>query len=277
MADKIAAMQEAALVQTAGIPGYPCYRTVEETFATAELLTRLAEYLVDNYDTDPDVTWMLDHHEIHMMLHVNPDGRKQAETGLSWRKNTNQNYCGAASNYRGADLNRNFEFKWNGQSGSSGDPCSLVYRGPYPASEPETQAIQNYIRSQFPDQRGPNDTDPAPLDTTGIYLDMHSHGREVLYQSRWLNDAVEPVPNVTELITLARKVGYFNGHSVYGTTPDGTTKLFGYGEMGIPAYTIELGTVKILVKILPIANNSPMCYIDDRKKKVFFQDNNGKE
>jgi carboxypeptidase T len=304
LADKIAAMQGAALVQTSGIPGYPCYRTVEETFATAasiaatypwlatwtdqgdswektngsggydlyvlkltnsavagpkpklfltsaihareyttaELVTRLAEYLVNNYNTDPDVTWMLDHHEIHMMLHANPDGRKKAETGLSWRKNTNTNYCGPFSNYRGADLNRNFEFKWNSIGGSSGDPCSLIYRGPYAASEPETRAIQNYIRAQFPDQRGPNDTDPAPLDTTGFYLDMHSHGREVLYQSSWTSDLVEPVPNVTELITLARKIGYFNGHRVYGTTSDGTTKLFGYGEMGIPAYTVELGT-----------------------------------
>ncbi|UCH96574.1 MAG: hypothetical protein JSV88_06920, partial [Candidatus Aminicenantes bacterium] len=295
---------EAALVQTAGIPGYPCYRTVEETFTTgasiaanypelatwtdqgdswektngsggydlyvlkltnsavpgpkpklfltgaihareyttAELLTRLAEYLVDNYNTDPDVTWMLDYHEIHMMLHANPDGRKQAETGLLWRKNTNQDYCGPNSNYRGADLNRNFEFKWNCFGGSSGDPCSLVYRGPYAASEPETQAIQNYIRSQFPDQRGPNNSDPAPLDTTGIYLDIHSHGREILYQPRWLNESKEPVPNVTELITLARKIAYFNGYRVYGSTPDGTSKLFGYGEMGIPAYTVELGT-----------------------------------
>jgi len=39
----------------------------------------------------------------------------------------------------------------------------------------------------------------------------------------------------------------------------------------------KMGTVRILVKILPIANNFPMCYIDDRKEKVFFQDNNGKE
>ncbi len=304
LADKIAEMQEAALVQTSGIPAYPCYRTVEETFAsaasiaanypglatwtdqgdswektnglggydlyvlkltnaavpgpkpklfltgaihareytTAELLTRLAEYLVENYDTDPDVTWMLDYHEIHMMLHANPDGRKQAETRLLWRKNTNRDYCGPTSNERGADLNRNFEFKWNCHSGSSGDPCSLLYRGPYAASEPETRAIQNYIRSQFPDQRGPDNTDPAPLDTTGIYLDMHSHGRQVRYQSKWLSESVETVPNVTELITLARKIAYFNGYSVYGTTPDGTAKLFGYGEMGIPAYTVELGT-----------------------------------
>jgi predicted deacylase len=304
MADKIAEMREATLVQTSGIPGYPCYRTVEETFATAasiaanypglatwtdqgdswektngsdgydlhvlkltnttvagpksklfltgaihareyttaELLTRLAEYLVDKYDTDPDVTWMLDYHEIHMMLHANPDGRKQAETGILWRKNTNRNYCGTTSDLRGADLNRNFEFEWNSSSGSSGNPCSVNYRGPYAASEPETQAIQNYIRSQFPDQRGPNNTDPAPFDTTGIYLDMHSHGREVRYQSHWLRAPVGPVPNVTELITLARKIAYFSGHRVYGTDLEGTSKLFGYGEMGIPAYTVELGT-----------------------------------
>ena len=34
--EKIAAMKEAALYQTEAIPGYPCYRTVEETFTTAE-------------------------------------------------------------------------------------------------------------------------------------------------------------------------------------------------------------------------------------------------
>ena len=77
-------------------------------YATAELATRFAEYLVNNYGVDADATWILDYHEVHVMLQTNPDGRKKAETGLSWRKNTNQNYCGATSNYRGADLNRNF-------------------------------------------------------------------------------------------------------------------------------------------------------------------------
>ena len=35
----------------------------------------------------------------------NPDGRKQAESGQLWRKNTNKNYCGPNSSSRGADLN----------------------------------------------------------------------------------------------------------------------------------------------------------------------------
>lgn len=302
---KVSKIQEAAVIQASGIPGYPCYRTVEETFATAEsiaatyptlatwtdqgdswekvngfggydlkvlkltnsavagpkpkvfftsaihareyttaeLMTRLAEYLVDNYGTDADATWMIDHHEIHLMLQTNPDGRKKAETGLSWRKNTNQDYCSPTSNYRGADLNRNFSFKWNCCGGSSSDECSSTYHGAYAASEPETQAVQAYIFAQFPDQRGPNDTDPAPIDTTGVYLDVHSHGRLVLWPWGWTPD---PCPNATVLQTFGRKFAYFNGHSpkqAYGLYPtDGTTKDFAYGELGVAAYTIELGT-----------------------------------
>ncbi len=305
LADKIAEMERAALYQTEAIPGYPCYRTVEETFATAEsiaasypqlatwtdqgdswekanslggydmkvlritnsavtgpkpkifltgaihareyataeLVTRLAEYLVNNYGTDPDVTWMLDHHEIHIMLHTNPDGRKKAETGLFWRKNTNQDYCGPTSNYRGADLNRNFQFKWDCCGGSSDYECDETYHGAYAASEPETQAVQNYVFSQFPDQRGANDTDPAPLDATGIYIDVHSHGKLVLWPWGW---TPTPAPNATQLQTLGRKMAYFNGHTpkqAYGLYPtDGTTKGFGYGELGVPSYTIEVGT-----------------------------------
>ena len=123
-------------------------------YTTAEMATRFAEYLVNNYGTDADVTWILDHHEVHLILQMNPDGRKEAEAGSSWRKNTNENYCGATSVNRGADLNRNYSFYWNYCSGcSSGTPCDLTYRGPSAGSEPETQAVQNYLLSIFPDQR----------------------------------------------------------------------------------------------------------------------------
>jgi hypothetical protein len=56
----------------------------------------------------------------------------------------------------------------------------------------------------------------------------------------------DPAPNGTQLQTLGRKLAFFNGHTpkqgigLYPT--DGTTKLFAYGEMGLAAYTIELGT-----------------------------------
>lgn len=293
--------------QDAGIPGYPCYRTVEETFATgdtiiaahptlasfvdagdswekatagglpgydmkvlkltnsavsgskpklfitaaihareyttAELVTRFAEYLVDNYNTNADATWLLDHHEIHIMLHTNPDGRKQAETGLSWRKNTNQNYCGVTSTSRGADLNRNFVFQWGCCGGSSGSQCSETYRGPSPASEPEVQAVQTYLRTIFPDQRADPLTEPAPVDATGVYLDVHSYSELVLWPWGFTSTVA---PNGPALQTLGRKFAYFNNYTpeqaigLYAT--DGTTDDFGYGDLGVASYTFELGT-----------------------------------
>ncbi len=212
-------------------------------YTTAELTTRLAEFLVTNYGTDPDATWILDYHEVHFMLQTNPDGRKQAEAGILWRKNTNQNYCGSTSNSRGADLNRNFPYNWGCCGGSSGSQCSETYRGASAASEPETQAVVNYIQSNFVDNRGPGDSSMAPLDTEGIYLDIHSSGRLLLWP--WGHTS-SPAPNGTQLQTLGRKLAYFNGHSpqqsigLYPT--DGTTTSFAYGDMGLAAFTYELGT-----------------------------------
>lgn len=119
-------------------------------YTPAELALRYAEYLLNNYGTDADVTWVIDYHEIHIMFQANPDGRKEAEAGLSWRKNTNENYCGATSTNRGADLNRNFSYEWGGV-GASTNPCDATYRGPAPDSEPETRAIRDYMLSLFPD------------------------------------------------------------------------------------------------------------------------------
>jgi hypothetical protein len=212
-------------------------------YTTAPLLVRFAEYLVDNYGTDADATWILDHHEVHLMLHTNPDGRKKAEDGDWWRKNTNQNYCGPTSSNRGADLNRNFSYQWGCCGGSSGSQCSTTYRGPGPASEPEIQAVQSYMRAQFPDQRGSGLSDPASDDASGVYLDIHSYSQLVLWPWGFTSS---PAPNGTQLQTLGRKFAYWNHYEpqqavgLYAT--DGTTDDFAYGELGIAAYTFELGT-----------------------------------
>ena len=106
-------------------------------YTPAELTTRFAEYLLSRYGTDADVTWMLDTQEVQLVLQTNPDGRKRAEAGVSWRKNVN-NTNGCATSVVGTDLNRNFSFLWN-TGGSSADPCNETYMGPSAASEPRTQ------------------------------------------------------------------------------------------------------------------------------------------
>ena len=293
--------------QISGIPGYPCYRTVEETFSTMQALEseypnlvsmvdvgdswekivsggttgydisvmvlgnkstsgpkarffllaelhareyvtsetalRFAEHLLSRYSIDPDITWLLDFSELHILPMANPDGRKQAEMGISWRKNIDNDDGCTSSHFWGVDLNRNHGFKWGCCEGSSGDPCAATYRGPSPASEPEVQAVQNYILSTFSNQRGPDDADPAPDDATGLLITLHSYGELVLWPWGW---ASTPAPNANQLQTLGRKLAYYNNYTpqqayqLYRT--DGSTDDWVYGQLGIAAYTFEMGT-----------------------------------
>lgn len=225
--------------------------------ATAEVATRFAEQLVNGYGVDPEITWLLDYNEIHIVAQANPDGRKKAEASTPgqiaspnylWRKNVNSNLCSAGQ--YGVDLNRNSSFEWNGclESGdcSSSYACDLTYRGTGPASEPETQALENYMKAIFADQRGPALTDAAPADTTGIMVSLHSYSQLILFPWGWTS---AHAPNDQQLRTLGGKFGYFTGYGVcqsgefgclYQT--DGTSDDFAYGELGVAAYTYELGT-----------------------------------
>jgi carboxypeptidase T len=299
--------------QLSGIPSYPCYRTVEETYnslsslaaskpglaswidigdswdkvtagggagydlgvlvltnkaiagpkprfflmgaihareyTTAELATRFAEELANGYGTDPDATWLLDNFELHVLPHTNPDGRKLAEQGYSQRKNINNTNGGTCSNpptsssQYGTDLNRNSSFKWGG-AGTSTSPCNLSYRGQSAAAEPEVRAVESYMDSLFPDQRGSLDTDPAPATTTGVMISLHSYSPNVLFPWGY---TTTKAPNATQLQTLGRKFGYFNGYGVCQPSSclyaaSGTTDDQAYGKLGIAAFTFELGT-----------------------------------
>ncbi|HRQ63653.1 MAG TPA: M14 family zinc carboxypeptidase [Xanthomonadaceae bacterium] len=209
-------------------------------YTPAELTTRFVEHLVLGYGSDPDATWILDHHEVHAVLQGNPDGRKRAEAGQSWRKNVNDDQCTGSG--AGIDLNRNYPFEWGQHGGSSGAPCDFTYRGPYSASEPEASAVVDYVRDRFPDMRGPGLDDPAPDDTQGMFIDIHSFSRLVLWP--W-GFATSPAPNGSALGLLGRRLAWFNDYqpkqavALYPT--DGTTMDFAYGELGLPAYTFELG------------------------------------
>ena len=209
-------------------------------YVTAETAMRFAEFLVANYGVDPDITWLLDYFQIYIVIMTNPDGRIFAESGVSWRKNTDNNDgCITYPDY-GTDLNRNHSFHWGG---AGTWPCGETYQGPSAASEPETQAIQNFVLGLFPDQRGPGDNDPAPLTTTGTFITLHSYSQLVLWPWGWTNGHA---PNHTQLQTLGRHLAFFNNYhpqqavELYATT--GTSDDWSYGELGIAAYTFEMGT-----------------------------------
>jgi carboxypeptidase T len=106
-------------------------------------------YLLENYGTDPEATYLVNNREIYFVPCINPDGyeynrQTNPNGGGFWRKNRRNN----GGSY-GVDLNRNFGYQWGYNNvGSSGTPTSETYRGTAPFSEPETQAIRNFCNSK---------------------------------------------------------------------------------------------------------------------------------
>ena len=216
--------------------------------ATSELAARFVTHLLGGYGTDGDATWLLDEHEIIVVPITNPDGRRLAEQGYYQRKNTNTTYGGGCPvppspiEQFGVDLNRNSNFKWGTINPPTEPRCGQTYPGPSAASEPEISALESFVRSIFPDQRGPLDTDPAPLTTTGFFLTLHSYSDLVLWPWGWTESAA---PNAGDLALIGRKFAAYNGYTpqqsidLYPTS--GTTDDWAYGELGIPAMTFEVG------------------------------------
>jgi hypothetical protein len=115
---------------------------------TVEMLLYFSRYLCENYGTDPTATYLVDNRETWFVPILNVDGFVYNEMnspggGGMWRKNRRYN----GGDCYGVDNNRNYPYEWGG-AGSSPDSCSEVYRGPGPASEPETQALMNLVNSR---------------------------------------------------------------------------------------------------------------------------------
>ncbi|MFD0725466.1 M14 family zinc carboxypeptidase [Lysobacter brunescens] len=223
-------------------------------YAPVELVTRFGEWLVNGYGTDAEATWLMDNYVFYIVLQSNPDGRKKAEAGASWRKNVNNTNGSCSASSFGVDLNRNFPFQWNsGSGGSSGSACAETYRGPSRQSEPETQALVRLIAGTpgasgaysggiFPDLRADGATTAAPDTATGMYIDVHAYGQLVMWPWGYTSSAA---PNGTALRTLGRRVAYHNSakpqtiSELY--TADGSSVDTIYGLLGTPSLAFELG------------------------------------
>ena len=103
-------------------------------------------YLLENYGTDEEVTYLIDNREMYFIPVINPDGYAYNEStnpngGGMWRKNRRYNIDGTY----GVDLNRNYGFEWGYDNyGSTGTPSGETYRGQSAFSEPETETVRQY-------------------------------------------------------------------------------------------------------------------------------------
>lgn len=117
--------------------------------------------LTTNYGVNPSITAIVDEYEIWITPVWNVDGYEYVYNFDNyWRKNRHPYPPGI-----GVDLNRNYPFGWYSPGSGSTDPNSETYKGPYPASEEETQTMIAFG----------NDRHFVKV------LDYHSYGREVLF------------------------------------------------------------------------------------------------
>jgi carboxypeptidase T len=210
---------------------------------TPEVAMAFVALLLEGYGVDPDVTWLLDHHRIEVMVSANPDGHVRNEAGQPWaywRKNANPSYGICRGTDFGVDLNRNSSFAWGA---ASTYPCAETYQGPVAISETETVAVQSLIQELFPAQRPPGEGSAAPDDATGLFITLHSYGNLVLWP--W-GHTYDDAPNATQLAQLGRKLASYNGYVAKQASDlypaSGTTDDFAYGELGVAAYTFEIGS-----------------------------------
>lgn len=105
---------------------------------TTEVAIDIIETLLNGYNNDSKITSWVNENEIWVIPMLNVDGsQKMWDQDRWWRKNTRGGF--------GVDLNRNYPATWDKCRGSSGRRFSQTYRGEFPASEPETQAMMKFV------------------------------------------------------------------------------------------------------------------------------------
>ena len=128
-----------------------------------------ADALIQRYDLDPQIQALVDGVEFTIVPIVNTDGYVYSHvTERLWRKNRRDNGDGTF----GVDLNRNWSVDWGGP-GSAGNTASNTYRGPTPFSEPETQAIRDFVLAH-PEIRAMVEEAARH----GVKVAAHAHGTE---------------------------------------------------------------------------------------------------
>ncbi|NNK70180.1 MAG: T9SS type A sorting domain-containing protein [Flavobacteriaceae bacterium] len=189
-------------------------------------------YLLENYDSDPEIQALVDNTELYFVPVVDPDGYLYNELtnpngGGLWRKNRNG---------PGVDNNRNYDYHidgnpadntWGGP-GSSSNINSPLYHGTGPFSEVENQAIKWFVEQH----------------NFVLALNNHTFG-ELIYYPFGYADVPTPDEGIYQGITdlLVSQSGYtpIRDFPFSGDSDD-----FMYGTVGthqkIFAMTPEIGT-----------------------------------
>jgi carboxypeptidase T len=177
-------------------------------------------YLLENYGTNDEATYLVKNTEMYFIPMINPDGYVQNQTtnpngGGFWRKNRRDNLDGET----GVDLNRNYGYEWGyDDEGSSPQTNSETYRGPSAFSEPETRAVK-----WFSEQH-----------EFLLALNYHAFGNYLIYPWGFIPSPLSPDSNyfisIAQLMTAQNNYVYGTGYETVAYATNGVSDDWMYGE-----------------------------------------------
>jgi len=196
-------------------------------------------WLVENYDTDILASGILNNRELWFIPFVNPDGlvynQDYASNGGGMQRKNHRETCSNnnnSNNWDGIDLNRNYSYMWGyDDQGSSPDPCYQTYRGTNSFSEPETQAIRDFVQEH---------------DFLAAF-NYHSYGNLLIHPFGYIAGLLPPEPDLLIFREYGEEMTKYNnylmgtGIETVGYTVNGEADDWFYGQEGIFAYTPEVG------------------------------------
>ncbi|MFT4661481.1 MAG: carboxypeptidase T [Patiriisocius sp.] len=171
--------------------------------ASVSTLIHYMWYLLENYDSDPEVQAIIDNTQLYFIPVVNPDGYVHNITtnpngGGLWRKNRRVHDDGEF----GVDNNRNYGYEW-GTNGISFNTSSAVYCGEDAFSEAENQAMKWFCENH----------------EFQIVFNNHSYSNLLLFPYGWEEGAVTEDHDIYTAISteMVSQNGYanINGWELY--------------------------------------------------------------
>lgn len=187
-------------------------------------------YLLENYGTDEEITYLVDHSEFYFVPMINPDGYKYNHTtnpggGGMHRKNRNPSI---GTTNKGVDLNRNYSYHWN-ESGTSPLENNDVFAGDSAFSEPETQAMKWFCENH----------------NFQFAFNAHSYGDLLLYPIGWA--VAEYAADHDYFARYSGHMALYNNYTaqkstaLYAAAGDSDDWMYITDETGIFAMTPEIG------------------------------------
>jgi hypothetical protein len=197
----------------------------------AEICLAILRTFTRDDGKDPEITGWLNRFQIYVVPVLNVDGYQVVTSGADprWRKNrrdTDGN--GVLEITDGVDINRNYDFNW--AHGGSSDPQSGRYRGAYPFSESENQALASLARAK----------------RFLASITYHSQGEVIYYPWTW---GGRKAPDDSLLTSIARDIAGSirtlkkdtTYGAEYGAGLVGQSYPWLYGALGTFDFVIETG------------------------------------